>query len=70
VELPGILGLRKSFGHDVFESPMLPTILDVVEPPHSPSPDMRPQKDLPNFIQIHLVHDLSLVLAVVIDAAG
>ena len=43
--------LRKSFGHDVFESPMLPTILDVVEPPHSPSPDMRPQKDLPNFIQ-------------------
>jgi hypothetical protein len=49
---------------------MLPTILDVVEPPHSPSPDMRPQKDLPNFIQIHLVHDLSLVLAVVIDAAG
>lgn len=43
--------LRKAFGHGVLDSPMLPAIPDVTETPKSPSPDMRPQKALPNFIQ-------------------
>jgi hypothetical protein len=43
--------VRKSFGQDVADSPGLPTIEDVPETGHSPSPDLRPQGALPIYVQ-------------------
>lgn len=43
--------LRRSYGQDVTDSPALPTIEDVLEIGHSPSPDLRPQGNLPIYVQ-------------------
>ncbi|KAF8957169.1 hypothetical protein BDZ97DRAFT_1707220 [Flammula alnicola] len=43
--------LRKSYGHSPNDSPRLPPIEDLPEPPSSPSPDMRPKDNLPQYVQ-------------------